>query len=179
MGGWYPGNEAIMDGFRLRALSPSSSAKVVHSSRYPKSRVEMVDVGGGKRIPKGELDSYLRRFEVESTAWRRPIPEEYLAREDIAEAYKFGCPGGVSIPVTRPRRGLVSGELADPGGSAMRRLPSFQVARGGGSRYRRAVEMVDAAGATDPEGRVGLVPAAVRGRIPGMEETYPGRVPGR
>jgi hypothetical protein len=148
MGGWYPGNEAIMDGFRLRALSPSSSAKVVHSSRYPKSRVEMVDVGGGKRIPKGELDNYLRRFEVESPAWRRPIPEEYLAREDIAEAYKFGG-RGVSIPSDpTPKAGWYPANWQILEGLRMREAAApFQVARGGGSRYPKSrVEMVDVGG---------------------------------
>ncbi len=149
VGGPYPANWQIMDGLRMQALSPSSTIKTVRgSSRYPSSRVEMVDVGGGKRIPKGELDNYLRQFEVETPQWRKPVPEEYLAREDIAEAYKFGG-RGVSLPGDpAPKAGWYPANWQILEGLRMREAAApFQVARGGGSRYPKSrVEMVDVGG---------------------------------
>jgi len=179
MGGWYPGNEAIMDGLRMQALSPSSTIKTVRgSSRYPSSRVEMVDVGGGRRIPKGEMDNFLRRFEVETPAWRRPIPEEYLAREDIAQAYKFGGRGGVSLPGD-PAHTMKGGWYPENWqimeGLRMREMSSPVTTVRGSSRYPKSrVEMVEVSpGRRVPKGeldnylrRFEIEPAAWRKPIP-------------
>jgi len=154
-GGWYPRNDQIMEGLRMQAASPSSPVQTVRgTSRYPQSRVEMVEVSPGRRIPKGELDNYLRRFEIETPQWRRPIPEEYLAAEDIAGAYKFGGRGGVSLPgdptptAGSPTAGWYPDNWQILEGLRMREAASpFQVARGGGSRYPKSrVEMVDVGG---------------------------------
>jgi len=178
MGGWYPENWQIMEGLRLRALSPSSSAKVVHSSRYPKSRVEMVEVSPGRRVPKGELDNYLRRFEVETPAWRRPIPEEYLAREDIAQAYKFGGRGGVSLPgdpAPTMKGGWYPENWQIMEGLRMREMSSPVTTVRGSSRYPKSrVEMVEVSpGRRVPKGeldnylrRFEIEPAAWRKPIP-------------
>jgi hypothetical protein len=116
-GGWYPDNEMILSGLRMRDLQGVTTSRTISASRYPKKSGLIVEVGPGIYTDKGlaaayhgkmsrDLDSYyLREFGVDRSAWRRPIPEEFLAAEDIAEAYKFSSPLP-DVPVTKMYAGL-------------------------------------------------------------------------
>ena len=104
--GWYPENEMILDGLRMRAASGPVNPLTV--SRYPKKGGQYVEVGPEQYVHKGGLDTYLRRFEVESPG-RRPIPPEFLAREDILDVPAHWRPGGKPITEDVPQRRIAGG----------------------------------------------------------------------
>ena len=166
--GWYPENWQIMEGLRMReAASPFQVARG-GGSRYPKSRVEMVDIGGGRRVPKGELDNYLRQFEVETPQWRKPIPEEYLAAEDIAEAYKFGTPHDLLARVPPEFRAKWAPPQAyyagiPVGGSRQALRPRFQTRPAPSSSSGRPSRVRPAHKTARPGGLLEINPLALAG----------------
>ena len=102
-GGHYPDNEMILEGLRMQeSRSPFVSARSLSRSRPGKAGT-FVEVGPGRYVEKGGLDTYLRRFEVEPAHWRRPIPPEFVAREDILDApahWRTPEFGGPPAPIT-------------------------------------------------------------------------------
>jgi len=102
-GGHYPDNEMILEGLRMQeSRSPFVSARSLSRSRPGKAGT-FVEVGPGRYVEKGGLDTYLRRFEVEAAHWRRPIPPEFVAREDILDApahWRTPEFGGPPAPIT-------------------------------------------------------------------------------
>ena len=119
-GGHYPDNEMILEGLRMQeSRSPFVSARSLSRSRPGKAGT-FVEVGPGRYVEKGGLDTYLRRFEVEAAHWRRPIPPEFIAREDILDmpahwrTPEFGGPPApitvtkmyAGIPIRISRQGL-------------------------------------------------------------------------
>jgi len=119
-GGHYPDNEMILEGLRMQeSRSPFVSARSLSRSRPGKAGT-FVEVGPGRYVEKGGLDTYLRRFEVEAAHWRRPIPPEFVAREDILDAPahwrtpEFGGQVGRQDPVHGwPERRIAGGHYPD------------------------------------------------------------------
>ena len=124
-GGHYPDNEMILEGMRMQeSRSPFITARSLSRSRPGKSG-RLVEVTTGNYVEKGRVDLFLRQFETPGQAqWRRPIPQEFLAREDILAAPshwrtpEFGGPAApvkvtkmyAGIPVSIGRRGLRVGK---------------------------------------------------------------------
>ena len=121
-GGWYPDNEMILDGLRMRDLQGVTTSRSISASRRPSRAGTFEEVIPGSYVERGRMDLFLRQYETPGqSAWRQPIPEEFLAAEDIAEAYKFGSPLP-DVPVTKMYAGLPL------------RLPARQRGRSGSRR---------------------------------------------
>jgi len=121
-GGWYPDNEMILSGLRMRDLQGVTTSRSISASRRPSRAGTFEEVIPGSYVERGRMDLFLRQYETPGqSAWRQPIPEEFLAAEDIAEAYKFGSPLP-DVPVTKMYAGLPL------------RLPARQRGRSGSRR---------------------------------------------
>ena len=152
-GGWAePPEEVILEGLKMRESMRSFVPARSLSRGRPGKSGRLVEVGPGKYVDRGmaveyhsklsrDLDKhYLREFGVDRSAWRRPIPEEYLAREDIAEVPahwrtpEFGGPpapitvtkmyAGIPIrPALRPRKPPAHKSIYSRAGQPLRIRP--------------------------------------------------------
>jgi len=85
--GYYPDGEMLLDGLKMReGMSTFTPARSLSRGRSGKSG-RLVEVTTGNYVEKGRVDLFLRQFETPGqTQWRRPIPPEHLATEDILAA---------------------------------------------------------------------------------------------
>ncbi|MDD3933346.1 MAG: hypothetical protein PHP55_05760 [Methanoculleus sp.] len=105
-GGWYPDNEMILSGLRMRDLQGVTTSRSISASRHPSRAGTFEEVIPGSYVERGRMDLFLRQYETPGqAAWRQPIPEEFLTPDDIAEAYKFSSPL-LDVPVTKMYAGL-------------------------------------------------------------------------
>ena len=106
-GGPLPTDEMLFEGLQMRGTQdPFTSSRSLSTSRYPSRAGTFEEVIPGSYVERGRMDLFLRQYETPGqSAWRQPIPEEFLAAEDIGEAYKFGSPLP-DVPVTKMYAGL-------------------------------------------------------------------------